>query len=104
VFGMMIDKDVKAAAARLFPLFEHVIVTHADPVRGCDPTVLAGLARRHAVACTIRRRPVAAVREALERGEDTLVCGSLYVAGAAIPLLDRRRTASDTIRGRRRTS
>lgn len=89
VFGMMKDKDVDAAAAHLFPLFDHVIVTLADPERGCDPRRLGDLARRHGVPFTVRKRPSDAVRAALKRGEDALVCGSLYVAGDAIPILDR---------------
>jgi dihydrofolate synthase / folylpolyglutamate synthase len=113
VFGMMKDKDVEAAAAQLFPGFGHVIVTLADPERGCDPAWLGELARRHGVPVSTRRRPGDAVREALRRGEDTLVCGSLYVAGRAIPILDRAaagrskpavplsRAASDTMRPRR---
>lgn len=89
VFGMMKDKDVEAAAGLLFPHFDHVVVTLADPERGCDPSVLSSLAKRLGVPCSVRRRPAAAVRAAIRRGGDALVCGSLYLAGAAIPILDR---------------
>jgi dihydrofolate synthase/folylpolyglutamate synthase len=95
VFGMMKDKDFEAAAGYLFPLFDHVVLTLADPERGCDPRVLSALATRHGVAKTIRRRPEDAVRVALRRGGSALVCGSLYVAGAAIPVLDRARALAD---------
>ena len=89
---MMKDKDVEAATTHLFPLFDHVIVTLADPERGCDPLWLARLAVHHGVPVTVRKRPADAVRTALARGGSALVCGSLYLAGAAIPILDRRFT------------
>lgn len=90
VFGMMKDKDVEAATTHLFPLFDHVIVTLADPERGCEPSLLARFAAHHGVPVTVRKRPADAVKAALERGGSALVCGSLYLAGAAIPILDRR--------------
>jgi len=91
---MMKDKDVESAVNRLFPLFDDVIVTLADPDRGTEPAVLEGHARRLGIPCSTRRNPRDAVRLAVRRRNRALVCGSLYVAGAAIPILDREQTKS----------
>ncbi len=90
VFGIMRDKDWRAVARLVFPLFDRIILTKPDPDRGCEPrelVALTGLDRRRV---TVRARPSAAVALALEEcWPATLVCGSLYLAGAAIGLLDR---------------
>jgi dihydrofolate synthase/folylpolyglutamate synthase len=91
VFGIMRDKDWRTVARFVFPLFDRIFLTRPDPERGCDPRDLARLAALDRRRVTVRSRPTAAVALALrERWPATLVCGSLYLAGAAIELLDRR--------------
>lgn len=89
VFGIMRDKDWETVSRLVFPLFDRIILTRPDPERGCDPRELARLAGLDRRRVTIRTRPAAAVALALkECWPATLVCGSLYLAGAAIEVLD----------------
>ena len=66
VFGVMRDKAVQEMAEILFPIAEHVIVTHANNPRSASPDEIrqAAVARggRHAY------REAADVASALERG------------------------------------
>ncbi|MGK2857502.1 MAG: bifunctional folylpolyglutamate synthase/dihydrofolate synthase [Thermoanaerobaculia bacterium] len=90
VFGIMRDKDWATVAKLVFPLFDRIILTKPDPERGCDPGALARLSGLDRRRVTIRARPADAVRLAVEEcWPATLVCGSLYLAGAAIGVLDR---------------
>jgi folylpolyglutamate synthase/dihydropteroate synthase len=76
-------------AELVFPLFDRIILTKPDPERGCDPADLAKLAKLDRRRVTIRTRPRDAVALAMEEcWPATLVCGSLYLAGAAIEVLD----------------
>ncbi|MCM2315116.1 MAG: bifunctional folylpolyglutamate synthase/dihydrofolate synthase [Thermoanaerobaculia bacterium] len=89
VFGIMRDKDWETVASLVFPLFDRIILTKPDRDRGCDPRALARLAGLDRRRVTIRARPAAAVELAVEEcWPATLVCGSLYLAGAAIEVLD----------------
>ena len=76
-------------ARLVFPLFDRIILTKPDRDRGCDPRELARLAVLDRRRVTVRTRPAAAVALAVEEcWPATLVCGSLYLAGAAIEVLD----------------
>lgn len=95
VFGIMRDKDWETVARLVFPLFDRIILTKPDRERGCDPRELARLAGLERRLVTTRVRPAAAVELALEEcWPATLVCGSLYLAGAAIEVLDRQQQGS----------
>ncbi|MBI2214389.1 MAG: bifunctional folylpolyglutamate synthase/dihydrofolate synthase [Acidobacteria bacterium] len=89
VFGIMKDKDWEAVAKLVFPLFDRIILTKPDRARGCEPRELAGLVTLDRRYVTVRSKPADAVALALEEcWPATLVCGSLYLAGAAIEVLD----------------
>ncbi|MFA6954778.1 MAG: folylpolyglutamate synthase/dihydrofolate synthase family protein [Thermoanaerobaculia bacterium] len=90
VFGIMRDKDWETVARLVFPLFDRIILTKPDKARGCDPRELANLATIDRRRVTVRVRPEDAVALAVEEcWPATLVCGSLYLAGTAIEVLDR---------------
>lgn len=83
VFGIMSDKDVDAVRDALFPLFERIITTEPYPPRSVSAAELGGIAIPD---------PEQAVRTALDAPERAVViAGSLYLAGAALALLDRER-------------
>jgi dihydrofolate synthase/folylpolyglutamate synthase len=89
LFGMMRDKDVGEAAALLFPHFDSIIATSPDPVRGMPPEELERYARQAGRDFTSIPDPAEAVRSALGRGfHHILICGSLYLAGTAVEVLD----------------
>lgn len=90
VFGMMSDKDVRATAARIFPLFDRVVLTRPDPERAMPLDELASIACELGVGAERLESPVDALRYALS-GEPLVVVvfGSLYLAGAAVAYLDR---------------
>lgn len=91
VLGIMRDKEVAAIASALVPLFDSVIVTEPDPLRGAAVSELEAIVASHGLRALAVRDPRAAVRRALRARETTVVvCGSLYLAGAAIGVLDRR--------------
>jgi len=90
VFGIMRDKDWESVARLLFPYFDRIILTKPDKLRGCDPRELARFATIDRRRVTVRVRPEDAVALAMEESwPATLVCGSLYLAGTAIGVLDR---------------
>jgi dihydrofolate synthase/folylpolyglutamate synthase len=86
VFGIMKDKDIELVVRLLFPLFDRIITTEPYPPRSMEAAHLARLAAGAV--------PVADPKEALRLAlrsdaRSILVAGSLYLAGAAIELLDR---------------
>jgi folylpolyglutamate synthase/dihydropteroate synthase len=86
----MRDKDWETVAKLVFPLFDRLILTKPDKARGCEPRDLAKLTTLSKGRVTVRSRPADAVALAIEESwPATLVCGSLYLAGAAIEVLDR---------------
>jgi dihydrofolate synthase/folylpolyglutamate synthase len=88
VFGIMRDKDVRDVVGILFPLFDAVIVTEPYPPRSLSVEELRELAP-HAIA---EREPSAAIERALRgSSRSVLIAGSLYLAGAAIEQLEKRR-------------
>jgi len=87
VFGIMRDKDVAGVVARLFPLFDDIVVTEPYPPRSATVAELKALAGR---AIAARVAPAGAIRLALrETRGPLLICGSLYLAGAAVEMLDK---------------
>lgn len=90
VFGVLREKDYEEMAGILFPLFDAVIVTEPDSDRAVPArSAKERLAGRFPRLRTIRK-PRAAIRAAIATSRAVLVCGSLYLAGAAIAYLDAR--------------
>lgn len=97
VFGIMRDKDYEPVASILFPLFAQHVLTQPDPERGLNPEELRALAVSQSVEANVIRDPAAAVRFALRNTRGPIVVfGSLYLAGAATRLLDRKRKLAQT--------
>lgn len=89
VIAVMADKDVDAIVRELIPLATRVIVTRADVSRGMKTSALVSVIQRHGAIAEECEEPVEAMERALKSGEGiVLVCGSLYLAGAAIEYLD----------------
>jgi dihydrofolate synthase / folylpolyglutamate synthase len=92
VFGIMADKDVHEVAHILFPLFDRVIVTRADPARGAGTALLQSVGEQIGLRVDAAGDPPRAIRRALAGApRAVLVCGSLYLAGSALGFLDRLR-------------
>lgn len=92
VFGIMADKDVSEVASLLVPLFDRVITTDPYAPRSMDAAALAELARSLGVPAHAVPDVDKAITEALASdARSVFVGGSLYLAGAAIALLDRLR-------------
>lgn len=92
VFGIMGDKDVARVTSTLFPLFDSIITTEPFPPRSTSADVLAEAAL--ALGIPVKAVPDSkdAVRSALQSRYGTvLIAGSLYLAGAAIEVLDGER-------------
>lgn len=90
VFGVLRDKAVSEIAEILFPIAEHVIITHADNPRSATPQEIRQAAVRVAAEVT----PADNVASALEQanriaGPDGLVVvtGSIYIVGEAMRTL-----------------
>jgi dihydrofolate synthase/folylpolyglutamate synthase len=100
VLGIMRDKDADAMLRALVPAVSSLIVTAAPTPRAMMPDDLAR--RAAAVAATLpdahaRRLPIAAIADpeeavtvALERSREVCVAGSIFLAGAVRPGLQRR--------------
>ena len=89
VFGIMSDKDVAAVTEVLFPLFEEIVCCNPYPPRAANVDELVRLAGGNAVAIPEPRR--ALNRAMRSRYRTIFVCGSLYLAGAAIEYFDAKR-------------
>ena len=91
VCGMMADKNVREAVRKLDGVMEKVYTVAPDSPRAMSASDLAAVWER----LRIPAQPAASVEEALHlalrEGEErgVLVCGSLYLAGEARPLLQR---------------
>jgi len=96
VFGIMSDKDVRAVARTLFPLFDRVITTEPFPPRSANAEELASIARELGVSADAEPEPRRALACALASPQRSLfVGGSLYLASAAIEFFDRAGHRSD---------
>lgn len=91
VFAAMRDKQWREMLTRLAPLFESMVCTIADPDRGETPETIAAFARGLGVRTVTRRSVSAALRHTMEERDAAtiVVTGSLYLAGAALPWLER---------------
>lgn len=90
VFGAMKDKAIREIAEILFPVADHVVLTHADSPRAASTREIAELTA-HTQADIIEQQSVS---EALDRamqlagsGGVVVVTGSIYVVGAALAQL-----------------
>ena len=89
VCGMMEDKNVREAVRKLDGVMEKVYTVAPDSPRAMSAQALAAEWERR----RIDAEPVSSVQEALEKAlqegaqRGVLVCGSLYLAGEARPLL-----------------
>ena len=90
VFGAMKDKAIGEIAEILFPLAEHVIVTHADSPRAATTHEIAELAA-HTQADIIEEGSIsAALDRAMQLAGSSgvvVITGSIYVVGAALAQL-----------------
>jgi dihydrofolate synthase/folylpolyglutamate synthase len=85
VFGIMSDKDVSEVEGILYPLFDRIITTEPYPPRSASAAQLATVPQAVAEPSVDD-----AFRRALASPEPTIVvCGSLYLAGAAIAFFDK---------------
>jgi dihydrofolate synthase/folylpolyglutamate synthase len=92
VFGVMRDKAMQEIAEILFPIAEHVIVTHANNPRSASPDEIRQTAAR--VAAGIDIEDAEDVTSALERARElagagglVVVTGSIYIVGEAMRML-----------------
>ncbi len=90
VFGVLRDKAVSEIAEILFPVAEHVIVTHAENPRSATPGEIRQAASR--VAADIQEaEDVASALQAAQRvagsGGVVVITGSIYIVGEAMRLL-----------------
>jgi dihydrofolate synthase/folylpolyglutamate synthase len=97
VFGVMRDKAMQEMAEILFPIAEHVIVTHANNPRSASPDEIRQAAAR--VAAGIDIEDAEDVPSALDRarklagskiagaGGLVVVTGSIYIVGEAMRML-----------------
>ncbi len=89
VCGMMADKNVREAVRRLDGVMEKVYTAAPDSPRALSAADLAAEWEKRRIPA----EPCASVEEALQKalaagsGRGVLVCGSLYLAGEARPLL-----------------
>jgi dihydrofolate synthase/folylpolyglutamate synthase len=90
IFGIMSDKDVTDVAELLVPRFDAVITTEPYPPRSISAARLAEVVGGLGMQAIAVPDPAQAVERALASNYPTiLVAGSLYLAGAAIELLDK---------------
>jgi dihydrofolate synthase / folylpolyglutamate synthase len=90
VFGVMRDKAVSEIAEILFPLADHVIVTHADSPRSATPSEIHQAAARVSIDIRETETVVAALSEARRvagPGGLVVITGSIYIVGEAMRLL-----------------
>ena len=92
VFGVMRDKAMQEMAEILFPIAEHVIVTHASNPRSASPDEIRQAAAR--VAASMAIEGAEDVASALERarkvagaGGLVVVTGSIYIVGETMRIL-----------------
>ena len=92
VFGVMRDKAMQEITEILFPIADHVIVTHANNPRSASPDEIRQAAAR--VAAGIDIEDADDVASALERarkvagaGGLVVVTGSIYIVGEAMRML-----------------
>jgi dihydrofolate synthase/folylpolyglutamate synthase len=93
VFGAMRDKAIGEMAEILFPLAEHVILTHADSPRAATPDEIREAAARISVDVEAAGDVAAALERAralAQSGHLVVITGSIYIVGEAMRLLGAR--------------
>jgi len=92
VFGVMRDKAMQEITEILFPIAEHVIVTHANNPRSASPDEIRQAAAR--VAAGVDLEDAEDVASALDRARElagagglVVVTGSIYIVGEAMRML-----------------
>jgi len=92
VFGVMRDKAVQEITEILFPIADHVIVTHANNPRSASPDEIRQAAAR--VAAGVDIEGAEDIASALERARElagagglVVVTGSIYIVGEAMRML-----------------
>lgn len=92
VFAAMRDKEWRTMLIRIAPLFSRAVFTIADSDRGEDPRALATFAAGLGLVAHVRGDVGRAMELAVSREtpKSVVVAGSLYLAGAVLPWLDRR--------------
>ncbi len=93
VFGAMRDKAIAEMAEILFPIAEHVVLTHAENPRSATPAEIRQVASR--VAMQMEDAPdvptaLGIAAKAHGRGGIVVVTGSIYVVGEAMRFLGAR--------------
>lgn len=92
VFGIMGDKDVADVTSTLAPLFDRVITTDPYPPRSVDAASLRERVVQAGVVADAEEDPAEAIARALASdSRSVFIGGSLYLAGAAIAILDEAR-------------
>lgn len=87
VVGMMTDKDAAPFLKELGPYCARLLAITPEGPRPRPAEELAALGRKYVGRVETRPSLEAALDEALANGWDLLVCGSLYLASQARPLL-----------------
>lgn len=90
VFGVLRDKDVESITDVLFPCFDRLALTRPESERAADPEMLAHLARKGTARVEIFPRIEEAIDAALTGTGSVVIAGSLYLAGSAVAVLERR--------------
>jgi dihydrofolate synthase / folylpolyglutamate synthase len=92
VFGVMRDKAMQEITEILFPIADHVIVTHANNPRSASPDEIRQAAAR--VAAGVDIEGAEDIASALERARElagagglVVVTGSIYIVGEAMRML-----------------
>ena len=89
VCGMMADKNVREAVRKLDGVMEKVYTVSPDSPRAMSAAALAAEREKRRIPAEPAASLAGALRKALAEGAErgVLVCGSLYLAGEARPLL-----------------
>ena len=87
VMGMLKDKDVQEVLHTLAPCFERVYTVTPDCPRAMDAWELSELASKEDLRTTTCESLSDALDKAVASGKGVVVCGSLYLAAQARPLM-----------------
>jgi dihydrofolate synthase / folylpolyglutamate synthase len=89
VFGALGDKDVRSMLESLSRCADRMILTAPDSDRAIDPATLMEMLGG-AVPAEVIRNDAEAIEASLRREEigSVIICGSLYLAGTAVRILD----------------
>jgi dihydrofolate synthase / folylpolyglutamate synthase len=96
VFGALGDKDVRSMLGALYGCADRMILTTPDSDRAIDPATLMEMLDG-AVPAEVIRNDGEAIEASLRREQvgSVIICGSLYLAGTAVRILDQIEIPSD---------